>query len=194
MTETTARRRTNADEPAIWLGCLHCYNSGRLVGHWFAASGADEVTLADVHRGSRVDFASEGCEEIWGLDVENIAVHREMDAIEAAQWGALYDEVDDADEWQAISAWVRSGDYIAEGDSDIPCLSDFRERYCGTWDSMEDYAYSYVEDMGLFEGIPDDSPLVTYFDHSAFARDLRLSGEYSTTPNPDGGVYIFRCF
>lgn len=28
-------------------------------------------------------------------------------------------------------AWVESGDYVAEGNSDLPCVSDFMERYCG---------------------------------------------------------------
>ncbi|WP_283205483.1 antirestriction protein ArdA [Glutamicibacter sp. V16R2B1] len=29
----------------VWVDCLHCYNSGRLVGEWFDAVDADEVTL-----------------------------------------------------------------------------------------------------------------------------------------------------
>lgn len=30
--------------PRAWIGCLACYNEGRLVGDWFDAVTADEVT------------------------------------------------------------------------------------------------------------------------------------------------------
>lgn len=66
-----------------WVGCLHCYNSGRLVGEWFDAVDADGVTLADVHRsagGSR-----DGCEELWCIDHENLPVRGEMSPHEAAE-------------------------------------------------------------------------------------------------------------
>lgn len=35
--------------PRVWIGCLACYNEGRLVGDWHDALGADEVTSEDVH-------------------------------------------------------------------------------------------------------------------------------------------------
>lgn len=38
--------------PRVWIGCLHCYNSGGLVGEWFDAVDAEEVTLTHVHRGA----------------------------------------------------------------------------------------------------------------------------------------------
>lgn len=45
--------RTNTDTtPRAWIGCLACYNNARLVGEWFDAEAADEVTLADVHGGA----------------------------------------------------------------------------------------------------------------------------------------------
>ncbi|WP_397333683.1 antirestriction protein ArdA [Ornithinimicrobium sp. INDO-MA30-4] len=38
--------RTNTDTtPRAWIGCLACYNNARLVGEWFDAETADEVTL-----------------------------------------------------------------------------------------------------------------------------------------------------
>lgn len=54
--------------PRVWVGCLHCYNSGRLVGHWFDATEAEEIDLAAVHKGS--GSLSAACEELSCLDHE----------------------------------------------------------------------------------------------------------------------------
>lgn len=42
---------TTDTTPRVWIGCLACYNSGRLVGDWHDAIGAVDVTTADVHGG-----------------------------------------------------------------------------------------------------------------------------------------------
>lgn len=189
MTATHTRRRTSTDEPSIWLGCLHCYNSGRLVGHWFSAVGADEVTLADVHQGSRVDYTREGCEEIWGLDTDNIPVDREMGAREAAQWGEIHEEVGET-QWPAICAWVRGGSYIAQGDSDLPVVSDFEEAFAGEWDSFRDYAFELAEDLAMFDGLDEDHVAVRYFGWDSWIRDLAM--DYTVAPTGHGGVYVFR--
>ena len=65
----TARTTTDST-PRAWIGCLACYNNARLVGEWFAAETADEVTLADVHGGAH--RVRPGCEELWVMDRENI--------------------------------------------------------------------------------------------------------------------------
>ena len=45
MTTSSATDTT----PRVWIGCLACYNAGSLVGDWFDAATADEVTTYDVH-------------------------------------------------------------------------------------------------------------------------------------------------
>mgnify|MGYP000697510549 CR=1 FL=1 len=44
------------------------------------------------------------------------------------------------------NAWVRSGAYIAEGDTDYPVLSDFEERFVGEWGSFDEYATELAEE------------------------------------------------
>ena len=192
MTDTTTAggsRRTSADEPSIWLGCLACYNAGRLVGHWFSAVGADEVTLAQVHEGSRVDYVRAGCEELWGLDTDNIPVDREMGAMEAAEWGQGYEEVGET-QWPALCAWVRSGSYIAQGDTDLPCVGDFEEAYAGEWDSFRDYAFQLADDIDMFANLDDDHVAVRYFDWDSWITDLQI--DFTVMPTGHGGVYVFR--
>ncbi|GAC80823.1 Antirestriction protein [Gordonia malaquae] len=173
-------------EPQVWAGCLNCYNSGRLVGHWFGVTEAADVDLAAVHRGSGVNTAAEGCEELWCLDIDGLPVRREMGLLEAAEWGEVFTEAGES--WPAVAAWVRTGDYIAEGDTDLPVLSDFTDRYCGHWDSFRDYAFGLADDIGLLRDVPEE--IERYFHWDAWIRDLKM--DHSTAEAPDGGVYIFR--
>ena len=109
---------TTAPAMRVWIGCMSCYNSGRLVGEWFNATAADEVAIADVHRGSGGSRAS--CRELWCLDVDDMPVHREMSPAEAAEWGRVVEEVDEHLR-PALIAWVRSSNYVA-GDGAGPAI------------------------------------------------------------------------
>ncbi|MBC9927232.1 antirestriction protein ArdA [Leucobacter sp. cx-169] len=172
--------------PSAWIGCLACYNNGRLVGAWFDAETADTVTLADVHDGA--NHVRRDCEEMWVLDHENIPTKGEMSPSEAAEWGRVIVSVPERDR-PALCAWVASGDYIAEGAGDIPSVNDFEERYAGHWDSFRDYAVDFAEDIGLLNDAPET--LATYFDWDAWARDLAM--DYTTVAAGGGcGVYVFR--
>lgn len=166
--------------PRVWVGCLACYNAGRLVGHWCDATGADEITTADVH-----GHASSH-EELWCFDIENIPVRREMSPSEAAEWGRVFDEVDEHQR-EALYAWVASGDYVAEGTGDLPSTSDFEERYCGEWESFDDYARQLADDIGLLNDVPEE--IARFFDWESWTRDLAF--DYSIV-DADTGVYVFR--
>ena len=172
--------------PRAWIGCLHCYNSGHLIGEWFDAAPADQVTLADVHGAhSRADYAE--CEELWVFDHENIPVRGELDPLAAADWGQVYTEVGPG-YWPALCAWVESGDYVAEGTGDLPSTSDFEGRYQGHWESFREYARQLADDIGLLAGVPEE--IANYFDWYSWTRDLAF--DYSTYDDPEGGVFVFR--
>ena len=170
--------------PRVWIGCLHCYNEGRLIGDWFNAEIADEVTTYDVHSAhSRADSH----DELWVMDHENIPVKGEMRPADAAAWGRVYTEVG-PEHWPALYAWVESGYYVAEGTGDLPSISDFEERYQGHWESFEDYAEQLADDIGLLSDVPEE--IARYFDWQAWTRDLAF--DHSTYDDPEGGVFVFR--
>lgn len=171
--------------PRVWIGCLHCYSSGRLAGEWFDAVHADEVTLADVHRGSGGSHT--GCEELWVFDHENIPVSGEMSPGEAAEWGRVVEEVDEHLR-PALLAWVRSGNYVAEGTGDLPSVSDFEERFAGEWGSFREYAENLAEDIGLLRDVAEE--IARYFDWEAWTRDLAF--DYTVEDAPGSGVFVFR--
>lgn len=169
----------------VWIGCLHCYNSGALVGDWYEAIEADTVTLAEVHRGSGRGYAM--CEELWCLDHEHLPVSGEMSPLDAAAWARKLEEVDEHLR-AALCAWVRSGAYIAEGTGNLPCIGDFEERYCGEWDSFDEYAQQLGEDIGLLDGATE--VVARYFNWESWSRDLAF--DYTVQDAPGGGVFVFQ--
>lgn len=183
---------TAPDRPRAWIGSLAAYNGAhdgvaRLIGDWYDATDAVDVTVADLHAGTGVPFTDD--DELYVLDLDGEwPVHREMDPAEAARWGEIYEEVI-ATMWPALCAWVRSGSYVAEGDTDYPVLSDFEEAYCGEWDSFDEYARDLAESTDMLKGVPEE--VERYFDWEAWTRDLAY--DYSVEDAPDGGgVFIFR--
>ena len=86
-----------------------------------------------------------------------------------------------------LLAWIETGCYVACGDT-LPSSSDFKERYCGCWDSFEDYATQLAEDTCLMEDWPEEAK--RYFNWKSWIQDLEY--EYTVTNAPDGGVFIYR--
>lgn len=182
---------TTVNTPRIWAGCESCYSNGHLVGVWVDAVDAADLTAEQIHAGSRIDPVRAGCEEFVAMDTDGLPIDGEPSLEQAARWGEIYDEVGD-EQWPALCAWVRSGSYVAQGDTDLPVVSDFEERYCGNWEDFKTYAFQYVEDMCLFEGLDDEHPAVRYFDYDAYFRDLEA--DFTVERDGQGGVYVFRSF
>ncbi|MDK8768961.1 antirestriction protein ArdA [Corynebacterium freneyi] len=174
-------------EPRAWIGCLACYNHGDLVGDWYAAAEAADVTVEGLHAGSGIDHRVRGCEEMWVFDHEHIPVRGEMDPLRAAAWGARIAEVPECQR-PAFLAWVRTGMHVVDAD-DLPVISDFEERYCGEWINFRDYSDHLVDELGILDGASEEA--ARYFDYDSFADDL--IHDYTTATCGDGGgVYVFR--
>lgn len=181
----TATHSPRIDEPRVWIGCLACYNEGRLRGDWFSAAEAADVTPRQIHGGRATSH-----EELWVFDHDNIPVDGEFAPMDATGWAEAYDELDSPDLWPALCAWVRSGSYTAQGDTDLPVVSDFVEAFVGTWPSFTAYVEDLVEETGMLDGVPDE--LRGYFSIDRYARDLQ--GDYTVERAPAGEVYVFRSF
>ena len=172
---------TTSNAPRIWLGCLNCYNNGRLVGAWYDAvdlyNDEDLGTTEDVHKQGGHP-AEEYCEEIWGLDHEGMPVSGEMGLGDAKEWGELYEELDDDDNWPVFCAWVQNGN--------TPSVSEFEDHYEGQWDDFR----SYVEDLEGSGDLFNDWPelAVRYFDWDSYVNDAQH--DFSILEAPQG-VWIF---
>ncbi|MDY6213400.1 MAG: antirestriction protein ArdA [Schaalia hyovaginalis] len=168
--------------PRVWMGCLGCYNAGRLVGRWVDAESAASLTSEELH-----GYPS-AHDELWCLDTEGFPYGTgEVSPSVASKWGELYAEVGET-HWPALVAWVESGCYVVDSE-DLPCVSDFEERFCGSWDCEMDFANQLAEDLGIWREVPEH--LHSYVDVQKWWRDERL--DYTVVNAPDGGVYVFRC-
>lgn len=173
---------TDIESPAVWIGCLGCYNGGSLVGDWYEAIEAEDITIADVHKNS--GRSGIGCEELWCLDVEHLPVLEEMSPQAAAAWARLIEEIDEHLR-PAFYAWVQANHFSID---DLPSTPDFEEAYCGEWDDFAEYAHGLADNMCLLIDAPDD--LVHYFDWSSWISDIQV--DFTVVDASGSGVYVFR--
>lgn len=164
--------------PSVWIGCLACYTSGRLVGEWCEAEDLGDITPDDLH-GTPTHH-----EELWCFDHEGFPTGTsEISPRTASLWGELYSEVGQ-EQWGALKAWVEDGACVIDSDG-LPDRSSFEERYRGCWSSFRDYLNEEIE--LLQQDWPDEA--VRYFDDEAYERDAMY--DYTVLDAPGGAVYVF---
>lgn len=163
----------------VWIGCLACYNAGRLVGQWVDADEAAEFVPC-----TRTEYGTQH-EEFWVMDHEGFGglLSGECSPAEAqriAEWVADLPTYVNLD---AVAAWAPEHygtDWVNEFDMD-----DFDEAFAGEWDSFREFADEQAEEFFDLE-----SGAGRYFDYDEWARELAM--DYSTHPAPGMGVFIFR--
>lgn len=152
----------------VWVGCLACYNEGRLVGDWFEASSCpqDEDEFNDMVPGHAKIRQLNPHEELWVFDHENSPVEGEyspMDAARYAEWMADLHE----SEVDAFIAYIKHVGTFDENSEEA-----FRDAYAGEYRSDEDFAQSLADDLGLIN--EDASWPNSYIDWERAARDLMM--------------------
>jgi antirestriction protein len=170
--------------PRIYVASLPDYNNGRLHGAWIGA----DADPADIHHA-----IAQMLERSPAEGAEEFAIH-DFDGFSPWQPGEFESIVTVSTVAQGIAAHGLAFAHWAEiaGTSDPDLLDRFEDAYLGHWASVEEYATDLADNVGLWtEGVaPDSLSQYVRFDYEAFARDLELSGDI-TTSEGDGGVYIF---
>jgi antirestriction protein len=151
------------DTPSAWIGCLGCYNSGRLIGKWIPGLECD-----DLHAAGLTDSAGKcnrcGADEFLALDHENfygLLDGGEPNPMECYEMALKLDDVAEY-ERDILKAWLSNGMNFD--------LDQMRDCYIGQFSSDEDMAREYVESTGLLNDVPDY--LSRYFDFESYARDM----------------------
>lgn len=155
---------TTTDAPRAWIGCLGCYNDGRLVGEWMDADDAENLP----ERCPRC-----GAEEREVFDTDGPTLTRSANV---SAW------IDAARAWESFDDPEMVADYcehlgkdITDDDAEIAAT----DAYIGEM-SAADYAEELLED-GAFGDIPE--AVRYYIDTDAIARDLEMGGDIFTTEN-----------
>ena len=76
-----------------------------------------------------------------------------------------YADLDD-DEQEAFRAFL---DVTSDSDADF---SDFRERYCGRWDSEEEFAQRLADELCMFDNVPES--ITRFFDYCLLRSRLGI--------------------
>lgn len=176
-------------EPKAWVGCLACYNGGRLVGAWMDGTEANDRDAFEAAAGESPLNHDRMHEELWVMDHEDYGglLTGECSPAEAAQLAAVVERVDG--EWYDVEAVAAWRDYVGPVYADLEDLSDFEEAYAGTFDSERDYAEDLADDLGLVD--EDATWPNSYIDWDAATRALFMDDNYSVDA-PGGQVYVFR--
>ena len=175
----TMHIKRNNDEPTVWLRCQSCYVSGRLIGRWIPAADAEDTTIDEVHRGSGIDPATAGCEELAIFDYEHLpvpaqhrATHPTISRAHAAFYGRVADDLD-AETWEALRLWVESG-YANEDRDHDPLDID---AHLGHYDSFTD---RIEKDLEIFNDYVEED-----LEMGVGINDNRNGGNLDTIDGPD---------
>lgn len=158
---------TTKNKPQIWVGCLACYNDGRLVGDWFDAIDGDDITPEDVHNGVSTPVG-EAHDELWCFDHDCMPMSGEIAPSDAVAWGERYAELDDGDWWPYLR-WCRD---VLDEVTTPPDAEEFRIAWRGEWPDFNDFAWQEFQELGVTDGMTEDQE--RYFDFEKWASDHEM--------------------
>lgn len=181
-----------SDDMRVWIGCLGCYNEGRLVGEWTPAEDAESVTveyLHDTQLSASDRIQGHGHEELWVMDHEGFGglLTGECSPAEAQRLAELVDDLTD-DERTAFGYYVENMHSGPVGDDTVTA---FRDAYLGCYESFESWAWQYLEDTGMLAELPAWARVHEGDLASAWARDARIGGDVTAVEVGYHEVYVF---
>ena len=170
--------------PRAWVGCLACYNAGRLLGEWVDGLEAADLDTDTLHAGQgvTVDPLYGDHAELWVMDHEGYAglLSGECSPTEATALASTIDTLGGD-----LAAYAAYAGHVGEA---YATVEGFRAAYRGQFGSVEEYAEEYLDGKG---DLPSADTLAgRYFNLTAFARDLVLGGDVTVADAPGGGVYV----
>ena len=131
------------DDPVAWIGCLGCYNAGRLVGRWFFAFEIADETATIPTTCDRC-----GSDEFDVFDTQNLPGR--MTLREFAEQAGTINELytDDPDRYVRLLSLIRDGIAVTLTDADRWDEDNYR----GQYESGGDLAEEYATDTGAISG------------------------------------------
>ena len=134
--------------PRVWVGCLACYNNGRLVGEWVDATAAEDYVPC-----RRSDFGAPH-EEWWVMDHEYFdgLLTGECSPMEATRLAGLIDHIEDDGRVPVIAfaEWCSNQHIDSPTEDDYAAAAD---KHQGVFESREDWAWHALDDQ--LDGLPE---------------------------------------
>lgn len=182
------QEREQQPKPAIYVASLADYNSGVLHGAWIDAARDPEDIQADIN--AMLARSREPNAEEWAIhDYDQFGRWRVSEYDSVAQVSRIAKGI--AEHGYAYAAWAD----VFDGEPASFDIDSFQEAYLGHYESTADYVDQMADDLGYtqeLDKLPESLQPYVRFDTNALARDMELSGDIATVPDPVGGVWIFR--
>ena len=166
--------------PQAWIGCLSCYNSGRLRGRWVTAEqAAAEIDADAITYGGQAEQVtteySEGhtitrtvCSKCGGDEFDVFDQEHTITRCTVGQFYEMAQQLDEMDRATHEALTVLAGWLMMETLDEL--ITYHEDHYCGQWDTFRDFAEQSADDVGLLGEMPET--LSQYFDWERYARDL----------------------
>lgn len=176
MTMTEAKPVTGA---RIYVGTYGKYASGSIAGAWLNLE--DYADREDFLKACAELHKDESDPELMFQDYEGFpSGFYSESSVPAELWDWL--ELDE-DDRNILEAYQNCMDETAT-------IEDARDAYCGKYDSEEDFAAEWFEEIGDLKSVPDF--LRYHIDWEGVARDLSIGGDFMFHRDDNGDVYVFR--
>lgn len=166
---------TALDEPAIWLGCLSCYNSGRLNGRWITAEQAAEPEAAETLNGLATletvgTYIARRCVKCFGDEFD--VMDHQLIPTTCATARDFYENAEQLAELhnngELEPLTLLNSNLVMSSLDEL--IEYHRDNYQGEYNTMNDFAERLI-DEGVIE-IPATMP-AHWVDIDAIARDLQ---------------------
>lgn len=163
---------TNSTTPRIYVACLASYNNGILHGAWIDCSDADDMRdaiaamLAKSQQPDAEEWAIHDHEGFLGIHISG-----SHDLDELAELAELAELIEDTDE-DLLQAAIKVADSSSPDD-----LREALDRFCGSYDSLADWAEELCSDLYDLSALP--SFITAHIDWEYVAKnELIMGGDY----------------
>ncbi len=187
---------SDPNAPRLYVACLSAYNNGYLHGWWIDADQElDDIwldikdMLAESPMNNSEEWAIHGYENFGSI---SLSEHEDLE--EVCQWANLIST--HTDDSNAIAAYISFAK-----DSGLEITSEeFGFRYCGHWQSGQDFALNSeeIEEVYNWSQFEKDHYFwSTVIDWEKVGRELELSDAYhyaSAREHGTYGIYVFRYY
>lgn len=162
--------------PRAWVGCLGCYNEGRLTGAWLELDEGLDLSPVLAAICTRPNH-----EELWCFDVENLGSSEEMSVPEALERAEAMRGLLEAAESRGLPVPVAL-QYVENSNCKPGSWPDVADAFQCSVEDEADYVLEYLENSGI------ELPSWLHVDYRGSFEDL-TSG--MTSIRYEGELYLF---
>jgi len=157
--------------PRIYMASLSDYNAGRLHGVWVEATDIEQVR--DGVAGMLKASPGGAAEEYAIHDFEGFSRYLPSESTDLELVCAIGAAI--VEHGTIFTAYLERVAFPTGAQRVPEVVAGFNESYQGAYESVEDWAEQYLDDVGLLKQVPES--IRSYVDLESWAGDAELNGD-----------------